>query len=123
MLLTWLRPKTEMVSEKSLFKDLPTGKQDADLLEIAGLLIDKKRTRFDPAAFEDRYENALAEMIEAKRKGKKIPKKAPPPRENVVNLAEVLRKSLKEPIGLARRQSSFLRRFSGGRDSGRTSKP
>ena len=96
MLLTWLRPKTEMVSEKSLFKDLPTGKQDADLLEIAGLLIDKKRTRFDPAAFEDRYENALAEMIEAKRKGKKIPKKAPPPRENVVNLAEVLRKSLKE---------------------------
>ena len=96
MLLTWLRPKTEMVSEKSLFKDLPTGKQDADLLEIAGLLIDKKRTRFDPAAFEDRYENALAEMIEAKRKGKKIPKKAPPPRENVVNLAEELRKSLKE---------------------------
>lgn len=38
-----------------------------------------------------------AELIDAKRKGKKVPTKAPPaPKENVVNLAEVLRKSLEK---------------------------
>jgi DNA end-binding protein Ku len=36
-------------------------------------------------------------MIDAKRKGKKIQRKAPQaPKENVVNLAEVLRKSLEK---------------------------
>jgi DNA end-binding protein Ku len=95
MLMTWLRPQSEIVSEKEAFDDIPTGKQDKDLLEIAGLLIDKKRTKFDPSKFEDRYEQALAEMIEAKRKGKAISRKAPPsPKENVVNLAEILKKSL-----------------------------
>lgn len=95
MLLTWLRPNTEMISEKSVFEGIPKGKQDADLLEIAGLLIDKKLTKFDPSKFEDTYEEALIAMIDAKRKGKKVPQKAaPPPKENVVNLAEVLRKSL-----------------------------
>ncbi|WP_318011330.1 hypothetical protein [Mesorhizobium sp. ES1-4] len=35
-------------------------------------------------------------MIDAKRKGKKPPKPAPQPKENVISLAEVLRKSLKQ---------------------------
>ena len=59
------------------------------------MLIDKKLTEFDPSHFEDKYEEALAELIDAKRKGKKLPKrKVEKPKENVVNLAEVLRKSL-----------------------------
>ncbi|RWE72892.1 Ku protein [Mesorhizobium sp.] len=94
MLLTELRTRDEMVSEKSVFEDLTSPKYDKDLLEIAELLIDKKVTKFDPSKFEDTYEDALIAMIDAKRKGKKPPKAAPPPRENVVDLASVLRKSL-----------------------------
>ncbi|TIW53179.1 MAG: Ku protein, partial [Mesorhizobium sp.] len=77
-----------------VFDDLKSPKYDQDLLEIAGLLIDKKVTKFDPSKFEDTYEDALVAMIDAKRKGKKPPKPAPRPKENVVDLASVLRKSL-----------------------------
>ncbi|TIO90289.1 MAG: Ku protein, partial [Mesorhizobium sp.] len=94
MLLTELRDRNEMVSEATVFEGRKKQDYEADLLEIAGLLIDKKATKFDPSKFEDTYENALIAMIEAKRKGKKLPKAAPKPRENVINLADVLRKSL-----------------------------
>ncbi|TIN51550.1 MAG: Ku protein [Mesorhizobium sp.] len=94
MLLTELRDRNEMVSEATVFEGLKKQDYEADLLEIAGLLIDKKATKFEPSKFEDTYENALIAMIEAKRKGKKLPKAAPKPRENVINLADVLRKSL-----------------------------
>ncbi|AZO28533.1 Ku protein [Mesorhizobium sp. M1B.F.Ca.ET.045.04.1.1] len=96
MLLTELRTHNEMVSESSVFDDLKRPKYDKDLLEIAELLIDKKVTKFDPSKFEDTYEDALLAMIDAKRKGKKPPKPAPQPKENVVNLASVLRKSLEK---------------------------
>ncbi|TGT21984.1 Ku protein, partial [Mesorhizobium sp. M4B.F.Ca.ET.169.01.1.1] len=76
MLLTELRTRNEMVSEKSVFEDLTSPKYDKDLLEIAELLIDKKVTKFDPSKFEDTYEDALIAMIDAKRKGKKTPKAA-----------------------------------------------
>ncbi|RUW23193.1 Ku protein [Mesorhizobium sp. M4B.F.Ca.ET.215.01.1.1] len=94
MLLTELRTHDEMIPEKTVFDDLKSPKYDQDLLEIAGLLIDKKVTKFDPSKFEDTYEDALVAMIDAKRKGKKPPKPAPRPKENIVDLASVLRKSL-----------------------------
>jgi DNA end-binding protein Ku len=94
MLLTELRTHNEMVSEKSVFEDLKSPKYDKDLLEIAELLIDKKVTKFDPSKFQDTYEDALIAMIDAKRKGKKLPKAAPTPKENVIDLAAVLKKSL-----------------------------
>lgn len=100
MLLTWLRPQRDMADEGSVFDGIPTGKQDPELLEIAGMLIDKKLTEFDPSKFDDRYEEALIELIDAKRKGKKPPQKVLPPEpKNVVNLAEVLRKSLEQEGG------------------------
>ncbi|RWA76050.1 Ku protein [Mesorhizobium sp.] len=96
MLLTELRTNNEMVSERSVFDNLKKPKYDKDLLEIASLLIDKKVTKFDPSKFEDTYEDALIAMIDAKRKGKKPPKPVPQPKENVVDLASVLRKSLEK---------------------------
>ncbi|WP_027170171.1 Ku protein [Mesorhizobium sp. WSM3224] len=96
MLLTELRTHNEMVSEGSVFGDLKSPKYDQDLLEIASLLIDKKVTKFDPSKFNDTYEDALIAMIDAKRKGKKPPKSAPKPKENVVDLASILKKSLEK---------------------------
>lgn len=96
MMMTTLRYAKDVVSEKSLFDDIKVPKTDPEMVEIATLLIDKKVGKFDPAHFEDRYENALIEMINAKKAGRKLPKPAAPPKENVVNLADVLRKSLEK---------------------------
>ncbi|UVK49607.1 Ku protein (plasmid) [Mesorhizobium sp. AR07] len=96
MVMTELRNHNEMVSEESVFDGLTKAKYDPELLEIAGMLIDKKVTTFDPSKFEDTYEDALIAMIDAKRKGKSPPKAVPKPKENVINLAEVLKKSLKQ---------------------------
>ncbi|MDX8529280.1 Ku protein [Mesorhizobium sp. MSK_1335] len=112
MLSTELRDRNEMVSEASVFEGLQRQDYDPELLEIAGLLIGKKATKFDPSKFENTYENALIAMIDAKRKGKKPPTAAPRPRENVVDLADVLRKSLakegisgKSPAGRRRKSA------------------
>lgn len=96
MLMTTLRPYNQMLAEKSAFEGLKATKPDAEMVEFASLLIDKKKGTFDPSAFEDTYENALIAMIRAKQQGKSAPKSAPAPKENVVNLAEILRKSLKQ---------------------------
>lgn len=97
MLLSWLRPHAQVQADTEVFDGIPTGKLDKDLIDVASMLIDKKLTKFDPSHFEDKYEEALVELIDAKRKGKKPPtRKVEKPKENVVNLAEVLRKSLEQ---------------------------
>lgn len=105
MVMTTLRPATEMLSEKQAFQGLKEGEPDAEMVEFASLLIDKKKGRFDPASFEDTYENALIAMIRAKQQGKKPQKSAAPPKENVVDLAALLKKSL-EKEGVAKAGSS-----------------
>jgi DNA end-binding protein Ku len=97
MVLTLLRQANEVADEGKFFEGLKKQKIDAELLDIATMLIDRKRTHFDPSKFEDRYENALIEMVEAKKKGKKPPTKAVSrPKQNVVNLASLLKKSLQQ---------------------------
>ncbi|WP_095088849.1 Ku protein [Mesorhizobium sophorae] len=112
MVMTELRNHNEMVSQDSVFDGLKTQKYDPELLEIAGMLIDKKVTTFDPSKFEDTYEDALIAMIDAKRRGKQPPKPAPKPKENVINLAEVLKKSLKqEGLGPPKKSASPKRKI------------
>ncbi|WP_274627425.1 Ku protein [Arvimicrobium flavum] len=110
LVLTTLRNNNEVVSEKSAFDGLKETKVDPEMAEIAGLIIEKKQGKFDPSKFEDTYENALIEMIRAKQQGKAPPKPAPKPKENVVNLADVLRKSLeKEGVKAPARQKERKR--------------
>ncbi|MER9838185.1 Ku protein [Mesorhizobium sp. M0145] len=101
MLMTELRNHNEVVAADAVFEGLKARKVDPEMLEIAQLLIDKKPAKFDPSKFDDTYEKALVAMIEAKRKGKKPPKPAPEPKTNVINLADVLRKSLAQEGGKA----------------------
>jgi len=111
MLMTTLRTRAEVISEKSAFGGLSKTKTDHEMVEFASLLIDKKATTFDPSEFEDTYENALIEMIRAKKEGRAPPKAAPRPKENVVNLAEILRKSLeKEGVAPKRKSTSGRKR-------------
>ena len=63
--------------------------------EYAQHIIDQKKAKFDASKFDDRYEDALLELIRAKKAGKKAPKaKAPAKPSNVVNLFDALKKSL-----------------------------
>jgi DNA end-binding protein Ku len=96
MSLTTLRAANEVRSEKTAFADIKDVKIDADMVKLAESIIVGKAGPFDPASFEDRYQAALRELVEAKLKGKKVtlPKSAEP--SNVVNLMDALRRSVQD---------------------------
>jgi DNA end-binding protein Ku len=64
-----------------------------EMRDLAVHIIKTKEGAFDPRAFEDRYEDALAELVKLKIEGKAIPKRAPPKSEPTVNLLQALRDS------------------------------
>lgn len=100
LLLTTLRYDKTVRQPDEVFDGLRKGKLDAELVELASHIIDKKQAQFDPSGFEDRYEEALLALIEAKRKGRKPPLARPAERPaNVVNLFDALKKSLGEDAG------------------------
>lgn len=95
LLLTTLRYDKTVRKPDEIFGDLGKPKIDSELIDLATHIIDKKQAAFDPSGFEDRYESALLELIQAKQKGKKPPVVQAAERPaNVVNLFEALKKSL-----------------------------
>jgi DNA end-binding protein Ku len=68
-----------------------------EMLDLARHIVETKSGDFEPEKFEDRYENALVELLNQKRKGEPI-RAAVKPRDtgNVVNLMDALRKSLSD---------------------------
>ena len=89
-----LRYPYEVRDEKDYFDDIEDEKVPKDMLELASHIVDTKRGEFDPSKFEDRYEDALKELLKKKQQGEKIerPKETRPPK--VVNLMEALRQSV-----------------------------
>ena len=68
--------------------------------------MDTKRGEFDPKKFEDRYEDALKELLRKKQKGEKIERPTESKPSNVVDLMEALRQSVgAEKDGGGRRKS------------------
>jgi DNA end-binding protein Ku len=95
MLLTTLRFDKLVRKPKEIFSEIEKVDVDDEMTELASHIIDRKRMKFDPSKFEDKYEEALADLIEAKRAGKKPPvAKAPERPSNVINLFDALKKSL-----------------------------
>ena len=95
LLLTTLRTHDEIRSSAGLLnKSLP--KPDKGMLDIAEKIIAQQEGGFDPSHFKDRYEDALRELIERKKKGKPIEAEEPSEKgDNVIDLMEALRNSLK----------------------------
>ena len=89
-----LRYPYEVRDEKDYFDDIQDEKVPKDMLELASHIVDTKRGEFDPSKFEDRYEDALKELLKKKQQGEKIerPRETRPPK--VVNLMEALRQSV-----------------------------
>jgi DNA end-binding protein Ku len=99
ILVTTVNYKYEVRDEDAYFDDIPTVKIPEEMMDLAEHIIDKKKGKFDPDKFEDRYENALIELLKAKQAGREIkaPKEAKP--SNVINLMDALRKSIESERG------------------------
>jgi DNA end-binding protein Ku len=63
------------------------------MLDLATHIIKTKAGRFDAAAFDDRYEDALADLVKAKMEGRKIAAPKPRKETKVVDLMAALRES------------------------------
>jgi DNA end-binding protein Ku len=95
-LIAWsLRTKDEVRDSGDFFDDIPAHKADRNMVAIAEKIIEQQEGPFDPSEFNDRYEDALRDLIAEKKKGKGRKVKAAEPEDtNVVDLMEALRKSL-----------------------------
>jgi len=101
LVLETLRYADEVRKAQSYFRDIPEGKPDPDLLDLAETLIQKKAAKFDASEFHDRYVDALKGLIEKKRKAKgaKVIEEdadagASSSKGNVIDLMAALKKSL-----------------------------
>src|SRR6187401_1261718 len=92
---TLLRYPYEVRSEKEYFDDIQDVKITKDMLDLARHIVEQKSGSFEPEQFEDRYEQALIDLINQKRNGLKTPTKAAPKTGgNVINLMDALKRSL-----------------------------
>jgi DNA end-binding protein Ku len=105
---TTLNYDYEVRAAEDAFADVPSIKIKGEMLELAKHIIDTKRGAFDPAAFHDRYEAALAELVKAKLEGRAIEAPKPPKPQRAADLMAALRESAGlgpgGPSGLARKK-------------------
>jgi DNA end-binding protein Ku len=107
MMLETLRYADELKKSEPVFKAVPDLKPASDLVELAEELIERKAKKFVATAFEDTYEKALRELIEAKAEHRQVREiEEPQQSAKVIDLMEALRKSVgrggKEPARRAK---------------------
>ncbi len=110
LLVTTLHYKNEVRNAAVYFEDIPDIKIAKDMLDLAAHIVETKAAHFDPEIFQDRYEQALSELIQSKRAGRMVTaQQLSPQPSNVVNLMDALRRSVrseqKESGGKARKTS------------------
>lgn len=97
----------EVRSAKLFFDDLPNGKLDADLVDLAEELINRKKAKFDPTKFDDEYSIAIQRLVKKKieRHGELVLEDQEDPSpdygDNVVSLVDALKKSLSKKQAVA----------------------
>ncbi len=89
-----LRYPYEVRDEQPYFEDIPDLKLPKEMLDLATHIVQTKTAHFDPAQFEDRYENALVDLLKKKEAGEKIEPAKEGPTPQVVNLMDALRASI-----------------------------
>jgi DNA end-binding protein Ku len=99
MLGITLRYPYEVRKEEQYFDDIGEEKIPKDMLELATHIVETKKGHFKPEQFEDRYEDALKELLKKKQHGEKI--EAPEERApaKVINLMDALRRSVESERG------------------------
>jgi DNA end-binding protein Ku len=94
IIATSLHFGNEVHSTDAYFEEIPDLDLPKEMLELAKHIIDKMSGKFEPDTFEDRYENALIELIRSKQKGTTLKPKPTHRQANVINLMDALRRSV-----------------------------
>jgi DNA end-binding protein Ku len=105
-----LRYPYEVRDEAPYFEDIPELKLPKEMLDLATHIVDTRSGHFDPSKFEDRYENALIDLLKKKEAGEKIEPAKEGPAPRVVNLMDALRASIDAEKKKAPAPSSKARR-------------
>ena len=91
---TLLRYPYEVRDSAEYFEDIQDVKITKDMLDLAKHIVEQKSSHFEPDKFEDRYEQALQELLDQKRKGEPIAATRKPAPSNVFNLMDALKQSI-----------------------------
>ena len=89
-----LRFPYEVRKEEDYFDDVADEKVPKDMLELATHIVETKKSHFQPKNFDDRYEEALKELLDKKQHGKKIERPTERAPAKVINLMDALRRSV-----------------------------
>ncbi len=122
LLMEMLRYADELKEADQFFDEVPTGKPDKEMVDLAVELIERKAGKFTPDQFEDHYATALRELVQKKLKGHKIKaphEEAAPGGAKVIDLMSALKKSIGEGSGgKAKAARATSRRAPAARRSG-----
>ena len=118
LLLETLHYRDELRQSDRLFAQIPSTSPDAEMLDLARELIERKSAPFDAAAFKSQYVSALREMIEEKRERGAVSAASDdaPSEGKVVDLMEALKKSLakdRAPAAKPKRATRARKRAAG----------
>ncbi|HEX4552830.1 MAG TPA: Ku protein [Xanthobacteraceae bacterium] len=89
-----LRFPYEVRKEEDYFDDVDDEKVPKDMLELATHIVETKKSHFAPEKFDDRYEEALKDLLDKKQHGKKIERPTERAPAKVINLMDALRRSV-----------------------------
>lgn len=103
----------EVRSAEQAFKELPDLKIEGEMLDLAQHIIGTKKGNFDPGAFDDRYEAAVAELVKAKIEGRSLPKKKAATASKPIDLLQALRDSARMKTPVAKSKTATPKRRAG----------
>jgi DNA end-binding protein Ku len=93
LIATLLNFDYEVRSPDEAFAEIPDLDIKGEMLDLGKEIIKRMSGSFDPASFQDRYEEAMAELIRAKAEGKEIKPVKRKKTETTSDLLEALRRS------------------------------
>jgi len=94
MLVELLHHPQEIRADAEIFDAIPAAKPGKGMIDIASRIIEQASGQFAPEEFEDRYETALRELIDARAKGKTGAVPEPSRDTKVIDLMAALKASL-----------------------------
>jgi DNA end-binding protein Ku len=101
LLATTLRYASQVRSEGAVFEDIADIELKREMLDLAAHIIETKKGTFDVSHYDDRYENALIDLIRTKQSGGELQPAETPQPTNVIDLMDALRRSVATEKGEA----------------------
>ncbi|MCW6509584.1 non-homologous end joining protein Ku [Lichenifustis flavocetrariae] len=95
LIATLLKFDYEVRSAEDAFDSIPEVKIEDEMIELARHIIKTKMGSFDPKAFDDRYEEAVADLVRAKIEGRPLKARPAPVPSKASDLLSALRESAK----------------------------